>query len=275
MAQLSEAIKREIATKLGRPFEAIPDEETNPTAWAEMMRELREGHPGLFRAVLSETHSTSGGERFKAGVAPRRMWQRVKELFTIEVEGARAPNKRAYGAIVLVFVAVFVYAVVMSIQAPAPQKRAEERSGVQFEFAGGGVQNIPEPQPMDVATADRPQAMAEVIQREGGEEQLSAPQVQEPVAEASPPVSVTPPADELPPLDEPSVAPDFLGASGMYGAAGTQPATNLRQPGVLYDAEGGAVPDGRAIAPIGGGGGGMVLYEAPEEREIALWEAPN
>ncbi|WP_287372001.1 hypothetical protein [Oceanithermus sp.] len=275
MAQLSEEIKREIAAKLGRPLEAIPDEETNPTAWAEMMKELREQQPGLYRAVLTEAHSTDGNEGFRAGVVPKRMWQRVKGLFTIEVEGARAPNKRAYGAIVLAFVAVFVYAVVMSIQAPSPQKNAQERRGVQFELAGGGAKTTPEPKPVDAEKADQPQAATEGTQQEGATVQPPVPQKPEPVAEATTPVPVTPPADELPPLDEPSTAPDFLGASAMYGAPGAQVAVNPRPQGVLYDAEGTAVPGGRAIAQTDNGGGGMVLYEAPEQQGIAVWEASN
>jgi len=260
-------------------MEAIPDEEDNPTAWAEMMNELRAKQPGLFRAVMSEAHSTHEADGFNAGTAWKRARHRVKSLFTIEVEGVRAPNKKAYGLIVIFVVAAVSLAAISFMQAEPTTQRANRGRGVQFDIGetptktpgstsdsrtlGAGAEGV------DPLKGDGEGGTRVVPDELDASEEVMPPP---PVPSVNKPIPVEAPTNEPPPLVEPSSEPAFLAGQGNYYGAPGAAGQEVRPRGVLYEADGDSAGSGRIDG--GGQGQGMMIFEAPNEH-LGMWEAPN
>ena len=107
MNTLSENTKSRIAKALGREVGEIPDMEGNPEAWSVMLDELRQVSPGLYRSLLQEINAVEKRKSGGIGNIKTRTVKGLSRLFYVEVEGEKAPNKKAYMlslvAVLLVF----------------------------------------------------------------------------------------------------------------------------------------------------------------------------
>ncbi len=109
MNTLSENMKSRIAKALGRDVDEIPDMESNPEAWSVMLDELRQVSPGLYRSLLQEINAVEKRKSGGIGNIKTRTLKGLSRLFYVEVEGEKAPNKKAYMLSLVAVLLVFAF----------------------------------------------------------------------------------------------------------------------------------------------------------------------